>query len=149
MAIWVTPAGSWTKPLAIVAATAVPQKAPIRLVQAASIIAWRGVKTRVETTVAMALAASWKPLIYSKTTATKITTSIKTKGSIYEQSADLGVLQGNLEDDLAGIATVVDRALEEFVDIFQNHDFFGVDVALVEIAQEADHQAVGVAFDGL
>jgi len=112
-------------------------------------IAWRGVRTRVETTVAMALAASWKPLIYSKTTATKITNSIKTKGSIYGQRADLGVFEGNLEDDLAGIAAVVDRALKEFVDVLQDHDLLGVDVTLVEIAQEAHHQAVGVAFDGL
>ena len=66
----------------MVLATAVPQKAPIRLVQAASMIAWRGVSTRVETTVAMALAASWKPLMYSNTTATTMTSSINRKGSM-------------------------------------------------------------------
>ena len=63
-------------------ATAVPQKAPTRLVNAASMIACRGVSTRVETTVAMALAASWKPLMYSNTTATTMTSTISRKGSM-------------------------------------------------------------------
>ena len=66
----------------MVLATAVPQKAPTRLVSAARRIACRGVSTRVETTVAMALAASWKPLMYSNTRATTMTASIRTKGSM-------------------------------------------------------------------
>lgn len=66
----------------MVLATAVPQKAPMRLVTAASMMAWRGVRTRVETTVAIALAASWKPLMYSNTTATKMTNIISRKGSM-------------------------------------------------------------------
>ncbi len=47
-----------TRPDAMVVATAVPKKAPMRLVNAASITAWRGVSTLVETTVAMELAVS-------------------------------------------------------------------------------------------
>ncbi len=47
-----------TRPLPIVAATAVPHKAPIRLHTAARHTACRGLRTRVETTVAMAFAAS-------------------------------------------------------------------------------------------
>src|ERR1017187_2642877 len=47
-----------TRPEAIVAATAVPKNAPMRLVTAASITACRGVSTLVETTVAMELAVS-------------------------------------------------------------------------------------------
>src|SRR5256886_2746812 len=47
-----------TNPLPIVAATAPPNKAPVRLKNAAIAIAWRGVSTRVETTVAIAFAAS-------------------------------------------------------------------------------------------
>ena len=44
--------------LPIVEATAPPNNAPVRLKNAAIAIAWRGVSTRVETTVAIAFAAS-------------------------------------------------------------------------------------------
>src|SRR6266436_3831992 len=55
-----------TRPLPIVDATAPPRSAPARLKKAAIALAWRGVRTLVETTVAIALAASGKPLLYSK-----------------------------------------------------------------------------------
>ena len=64
-----------TRPEVIVLATAVPTMAPPRLVMVASRIAWRGWSTRVETTVAMELAVSWKPLMYSKMRATRMTVS--------------------------------------------------------------------------
>ena len=47
-----------TRPEAMVLATAVPQKAPIRLVLAASTTAWPGDSTLVATTVAIELAVS-------------------------------------------------------------------------------------------
>src|ERR1700754_5222939 len=50
-------------PAAMVAATAVPQRAPARLVTAASTTACPGVSTLVATTVAIELAVSWKPLM--------------------------------------------------------------------------------------
>src|SRR6266478_6065745 len=62
-----------TKPLPPVEATAPPRSAPVKLKNAAIAMACRGVRTLVETTVAMALAASWKPLLYSKMTAARTT----------------------------------------------------------------------------
>src|SRR6266705_1326221 len=50
-------------PAPTVFATASPESAPTKLKTAANRTAMRGVKTRVETTVAMELAASWKPLM--------------------------------------------------------------------------------------
>jgi hypothetical protein len=47
-----------TSPLTIVEATAPPSSTPVRLKNAAMAIALRGVRARVETTVAIALAAS-------------------------------------------------------------------------------------------
>ena len=47
-----------TKPLPMVDATAPPMSAPVRLKNAAIAMAWRGVRTLVETTVAIAFAAS-------------------------------------------------------------------------------------------
>ena len=74
-----------TSPLPIVEATAPPNNAPVRLKNAAIAIAWRGVSTRVETTVAIAFAASWKPLLYSKMTAAKTTKIIvSTRSVCYE-----------------------------------------------------------------
>src|SRR5947208_9265035 len=55
----------------MVLATAVPKvKAATKLKNAAQITATRGESTRVETTVAMELAASWKPFRKSKARAT-------------------------------------------------------------------------------
>ena len=50
----------------MVVATAVPASAPNKLKQAARITACLAVSTLVATLVAIALAASWKPLRYSK-----------------------------------------------------------------------------------
>src|SRR6266566_4278636 len=66
-----------TNPEAMVLATAVPHSAPMRLVAAAITTAWRGVSTFVETTVAMELAVSWKPLMYSNTSATRRTVRMR------------------------------------------------------------------------
>ena len=57
------PLGGSMMPLPTVSATRVPKKAPHRLATAAMATAARGVRARVETEVAMALAASWKPLV--------------------------------------------------------------------------------------
>ena len=59
---WVTMAGS-ANPDAIVFATAVPSMAPPKLSTAAINTAVRTGSTPVETTVAIAFAASWKPLM--------------------------------------------------------------------------------------
>jgi hypothetical protein len=59
---WVTIAGS-ANPEAIVLATAVPVTAPTKLSTPAMSTAVRMGSTPVETTVAIALAASWKPLM--------------------------------------------------------------------------------------
>ena len=60
-----------TIPLPIVLATCVSKaKAATKLKKAAQTTATCGERTRVETTVAMEFAASWKPLMKSKTSAT-------------------------------------------------------------------------------
>ena len=63
MTHWSTTAAS-TTPLPTVRATWTPKpKAATKLKNAAQTTACMGVRTRVETTVAMELAASWKPLM--------------------------------------------------------------------------------------
>src|SRR3989442_7406110 len=59
-------------PLPIVFAIAVPNtNAATKFQNAAQKTAAKGVSTRVETTVAIELAASWKPLMKSKASATR------------------------------------------------------------------------------
>src|SRR3954463_9366139 len=61
-----------TMPLPTVLATSVPVMAPAKFRTAAITIAMEGRRTRVEITVATALAVSWNPLMKSKTTASAI-----------------------------------------------------------------------------
>ena len=62
---------NWMMPLPMVFATLTPPpNAATKLKKAAQATAMPGASTRVETTVAMELAASWKPLRKSKTSAT-------------------------------------------------------------------------------
>ena len=63
-------------PEPMVFATAVPKpNAATKLKNAAQMTALPGDSTRVETTVAMELAASWKPLMKSKMSATAMRTT--------------------------------------------------------------------------
>ena len=63
-----------TTPVAIVAATTVPNtRKATKLKNAAQITASRGDSTRVDTTVAIELAASWKPLTKSNASAMPMT----------------------------------------------------------------------------
>ena len=72
-----------TMPLPIVRATLTPNpKAATKLKNAAQTTAWVGVRTRVDTTVAMELAASWKPLMKSKTRATTTMKTTRARGSM-------------------------------------------------------------------
>src|SRR5438309_10697163 len=85
-----------TRPLPIVEATAPPRRALVSLKNAAIAMAWRGVSTLVETTVAIALAASCKPLLYSKMIAA--TTTIRNV-NIAVVGSGLRILQSHFEDD--------------------------------------------------
>ncbi len=58
---WVPASGEITLPTVL--ATSWPRNAPTKFMIAAMISATRGVSARVETEVAIALAASWKPLV--------------------------------------------------------------------------------------
>src|SRR5207244_5779018 len=73
---WSTASGA-TIPFPTVVATATPKpKAATKLKNAAHATAMRGVSTRVETTVAIEFAASWKPFMKSKARATRIKRTI-------------------------------------------------------------------------
>ena len=60
---WFSETPSMVSTLWTVLATSWPSSAPTKFMTAARIRATRGVSARVETDVAMALAASWNPLV--------------------------------------------------------------------------------------
>src|SRR2546430_15570891 len=95
-------------PEAIVVATAVPHSAPIKFVQAAMTTACRGVRTRVATIVAIELAVSWNPLMYSNTSAVRITT----KTSVMIVARVSGVLEHDVRDGVAAIAAAINGPLQ-------------------------------------
>src|SRR5438552_11197790 len=118
-----------TSPEAMVLATAVPQNAPMRLVEAASMIAWPGDSTLVATTVAMELAVSWNPLMNSKASATN--TTVKMRMSIGLPSA---VLQRDLIDHRTGIPAPVNRLFKDLEEFFEQEHANGVEIAGIEFA---------------
>src|SRR5690348_4387939 len=167
------------RPDEIVLATAVPHIAPSRLVNAASNTACPGLSTLVATTVAMELAVSWKPLMYSKTSATSST--VKTRVRLTEHpwwsgrmeredgrharrrpgrpappspacllpSPASRVLQHNRVNHVAGIAAAIDRLLQQFEQVLAQQQARGVLFVGEQLAIEREDQAVGLALDRL
>src|ERR1043166_2541103 len=135
---------AFTRPVAIVVATAVPQKAPTNSKTAASAIPWLGVRTFVAVTVAMEFAASWKPLINSKINATTITNNANASAEVIS-----GMFQNDVEDDIAGVAAAIENFLQQFVEIFKHHRRDRIVFSSVKVTQHFEHQFVSIAFDPL
>src|SRR4051812_3681714 len=121
----------------MVFATASPRKAPIKLATVARMIAARGVRTFVETTVAIALAVSWKPLMYSKARATSKTTrkSVIGKKASAAERARSGVLERHVENDAAGIAATIHPAFDQLVEILGKNQNPRIRVPVINAAQ--------------
>src|SRR6267378_3178741 len=115
---WVTTFAS-TMPFPTVLATATPESAPTRFRLPAISTACKGVSTRVATTVAIALAASWKPLTYSKMTPRTTTRPSKTSAL---SIAPLAVLDHDHLDDVRDVLAAVDRDFDERVDVLPLDD---------------------------
>src|SRR5579859_816480 len=87
----------WTRPFPMVLATAVPKKkAAMKFQKAAHATAVKGFRTRVETTVAMELAASCQPFENSKARVRR--TTARSRGGIAEVRARIC---GSMDDDYA------------------------------------------------
>src|SRR5678815_3106218 len=98
-----------TSPRPTVFATAVPKvKAATKLKTAAQMTALPGLSTRVETTVAMEFAASGKPLMKSKASATKISATTASRFA----SIRSGVLHDDTFEDVGHVLAPVGGLLE-------------------------------------
>ena len=78
-------------------ATDVPKmRNAIKLKNAAQATACRGVRTRVETMVAMEFAASWTPFVKSKTSAVAIMTMMKSSSALIVRYVDLTTIPSTI-----------------------------------------------------
>src|SRR6187431_542889 len=112
-----------TIPEPTVCATAVPNpNAATKLKNAAMITAWYGLSTRVDTTVAIEFAASWKPFMKSNARATSTSAMITprliwwTLPSIRRKPSTSGVLEDDTLDDVGHVLAAVGDQLEQVVD---------------------------------
>src|SRR5258705_1785941 len=118
-----------TVPLPIVFATCNPKKRKaMKLKNAAQTTAARGDSTRVETTVAIEFAASWKPLMKSNERASAMIDHT-TQGS--------DILQNDPFDDVGHVLAAVRRGLEHLDDVHPLDDVLRV-FAVLEEARERD-----------
>src|SRR4051794_34487776 len=104
--------------LPTVVATAVPDSAPTKFSTPAISTARPGESTRVATTVAMALAVSWKPLMKSKVTPSA-RMMMRTSRSAF--SVTSGILEGDVAEDGGDVLGLVGGVLEELVEVVPAH----------------------------
>src|SRR5512145_2674856 len=98
----------------------------MKLKKAAQATAFIGERTRVDTTVAIELAASWNPLMKSKARArrTRKTTTAISMGGF--PALRLRVLQDHSLDDVRQVLGPVGRGLDEVDDLLPLHHVEGI-----------------------
>src|SRR3954454_19313602 len=119
---WVT-SSSLIMPLPIVLATWVPStKAATKLKNAAQATALLGDSTRVETTVAIEFAASWKPFRKSNVRATRMMKTTRAVAAVIAGIVGSGVLDDDVAHDVRVVLALVAGVLEPVVDLLPLHD---------------------------
>src|SRR5262245_58282327 len=118
-----------------------------KLKNAAQATAWCGFSTPVDTMVAMELAASWKPLMKSKASATRTrkTTTARpiTAGSI---AASSRMLEDDALDDVRHVLAAIGDQLEQLVDRAQLDELLHVGLLAEQARHRRAHHPVGVRF---
>src|SRR5438034_548621 len=134
-----------TTPLPTVLATCTPKpKAATKLKKAAHTTACSGVSTRVETTVAIELAASWKPLMKSKSRATM---TMKTTRVSMRAGRGSGHLEDDPFDDVRHVLAAVGDDLHRLVDLLPLDDLDGIARLVEERGQAVTQQVVGAVLE--
>src|SRR5437870_7217999 len=144
-------------PLPMVLATAVPRKkAATKLKNAAQITANLGESTRVETTVAMLLAASWKPLRKSKIRAV-VTVTMSSSNPVFTGGHTSSVMwclgwrasgafQGYPFQNVGCILGLVRGVLQNFVQLFDFDELDGIFFVLKKFCDGFATYPVGFIF---
>src|SRR6516225_879108 len=102
--------------------------AATKLKKAAQTTALPGLNTRVETTVAIELAASWKPLMKSNVSATRISATTGSRFALIRS----GVLDDYAFEDVGDVLGSIGGLLEEIEDLLPLDDHDGVFLFLEE-----------------
>src|SRR5215204_2669929 len=133
-----------TRPEPTVLATAVPKaKAATKLKTAAQMTALPGLRTRVETTVAIEFAASWKPLMKSNASATKISPMTARRLA----SIRSGVLHDDALEDVGDVFAAVGGLFEEVQNLFPLDDGDSVGFVFEERLHGGLVRAVGLVLE--
>src|SRR6185436_7486026 len=138
-------AGS-TMPLPMVLATLGSKMAKARKLKAAAqTTAADGVRTRVETSVAIEFAASWKPLMKSKSSAAPTMAQTSRKWLCIQQT--LRVLEHDALDHVGHVLAPVRGRLEELVDLLPLDDGDGVLLFPEQLRQRPPQKGVGLVLE--
>src|SRR5262245_33018222 len=114
-----------------------------KLNAAAHSTAARGDSTRVATTVATELAASWKPLMMSKAkAATMVAMTRKVMTGLRS-----GVLEDHALDHVGDVLAAVARRLHELVDLLPLDDLDGISLLAEQPGDGAAQDGVGLVFE--
>src|SRR5450759_4017324 len=136
----------FTMSLPIVLATRVSREnAATKLKKAAHATAFFGVRTRVPKTVALEFAASWKPLMKSKASATNTTKRTRLIGA----ARGSGGLQHDLLEDVRDVFAAVRGFFENLVYFLPLHEDDGVLLRLEELPDGDAIQAVGLVLEAV
>src|SRR3989442_1598415 len=145
----------WTIPLPTVAATLRwKTKTATTLKKAAKATACVGLSTPVETTVAIELAASWKPFMKSNSkasTTSRITThrAACTDSITKRLREGSGILEDDALDQVGHVLAAVGHRLQQLVDGLELDDFAHIGLFAEQLAHGRAHHAVGVRFEAV
>src|SRR6187402_909614 len=150
---WVSTTSGWTMPLPTVAATLRwKMKIATRLKKAANTTAVVGLSTPVETTVAIELAASWKPFMKSNAIASA-TSMITTQREACMEDIGTRRRSGVLEDDaldhVGHVLALVRDGLQQLVDCLHLDHFAHVRLLAEQLAHGRAHHAVGIGLQAV
>ena len=115
----------------------------MKLKAAAHTTAANGGSTRVATTVAIELAASWKPLTKSNSSATAMTEPEQ------DVATSSGVLHGDRRDEVRDVLEAVERFLQLADDVLPPQHRERLVVARVQLGQPAPVDAVTLGLGGV
>src|SRR6516165_9252879 len=137
-------------PLPIVLATAVPRaNAATKLKKAAQTTARRGESTRVDTTVAMLLAASWNPLMKSNVSATITVIATSASPVVTVGLRSLCVLKHDSFVNIGGVLRLVSRGLQHFKNFLDLDEVNRVFLMLKKVGDRMPTDGVGLVLQSV
>src|ERR1700676_3554269 len=131
-----------TRPLPMVLATAVPKtNAATKFQNAAHATARKGVRTRVETTVAMEFAASCQPFENSNASVSMMTARRRLNGSTWS-----GALQHYAFYHIGDIFALVDGGLDDLKNLFPLDDLNRIGFFIEKLGDQCTAETITVIF---